>query len=120
MKRTVETAYRIIRPGDGALERHVIAWPPEPGYLLIKNLVEPLLDGEPLEQVSVLHDGMPRDMFVSEVGRLAMPHRGPLPRNDRATAIYRTNWLTRHPGTDPETLHWIAGVAVLFERRVWL
>ncbi len=68
----------------------------------------------------MLHEGQRRDMFVSEYGRLQMPGRGPLPRNERATAIYRTLALVQAPATDPERLPWIAGPAVLFERRVWL
>ena len=54
------------------------------------------------------------DMFVDETG-----HAKDLPRNEAATAIYRANWLRQHPGTDPESLPFIAGPAVLFDRRVW-
>lgn len=62
------TAYRIILPGDGRTERREIEWPRAPGYLAIAALIEPLLGNEPLEQVSVLHEGQRRDMFVSEYG----------------------------------------------------
>jgi hypothetical protein len=53
-------------------------------------------------------------MFVDEDG-----HGRERPRNEAATTIYRANWLRQHPGVDPETLPWIAGPAVLFDRRVW-
>ena len=108
------TGYRVIMPGDGASRDQSIDWPREPGYDKLKALIEPLIGGGRLEHVSVLHDGKRRDMFVDDKGRM----KG-LPRNDRATAIYRTNWLTQHPEVDPETLPFIAGPAVLFMRRVW-
>lgn len=114
------TVYRVIPVGDAAATRGEVEWPRTPGYLAIAQLVEPLLGNEPLEHVSVLHDGERRDMFVSEFGRLRLAQRGPLPRNDRATAIYRAASLARSPGLDPERLSFIAGPAVLFERRVWL
>jgi hypothetical protein len=116
----MKTEYTIFKPGDGAVERGEVDWPREPGYKLIKALVEPLLgDDEPLEHVTVLHDGKRCDMFVSEYGHMRLNTRGPLPINDRATAIYRTNWMTQYPETDPETLPDIAGVAILFHRIVW-
>ena len=42
-----------------------------------------------------------------------------LPRNEKATAIYRNNWLTQHPNTDPEMMAFIVGPAVVFSDRVW-
>jgi len=115
----IETKFRIYMPGDKPLLTSAVQWPREPGYNAIKSLIEPILAGEPLMHVSVLHDGKRRDMFVSEIGRMELTTRGPLPRNDRATAIYRAKWLTRHPEVDPESLPFIAGPAVLFERVVW-
>lgn len=55
------------------------------------------------------------DMFIDEDGHSRDRPR----RNEKATAIYRANWLRQHPSTDPETLPWIAGPAVLFDKRVW-
>lgn len=110
----IETAYRIFPVGDAAASRHVFKWPRDPGFDLIRKLVEPLLNGAHLEHVTVMHDGKRRDMFVDDEGLLKR-----LPRNDRATAIYRSNWISRHPGVDPETLNWIAGPAILFERIIW-
>ena len=89
-----------------------------PGYEQLRELIEPVLGG-PLEHVSVLWNGERADMFVDELGHVELTTRDPLPRNDEATAIYRANWLKQHPGTDPETLAWIAGTAILFRVRVW-
>lgn len=79
----------------------------------IHRVVKPYLDCA-VEHVLVLHNGKAVDMFVDETGVI----KG-LPRNEQATEIYRRNWLTQHPGTDPETLPHIAGPAVLFEDVVW-
>lgn len=115
------TTYQLLLPGDAAAPELAVEWPAVPGYRRIAELVEPLLGDEPLEHVSVLYQGEHRDMFVSELGHLELTTRRPLPRNDRATAIYRAAWMARHPWTKPETLQWIAGPAVLFlNRRVWV
>jgi hypothetical protein len=114
----IETPFLILRADNTSLDSS-IKWPREPWCDLIRQLIEPLLDGESLEHVSVLYDGMRRDLFVSELGHLELTSRPPLPRNDRATTIYRAAWLSRHPDTDPEEMPWIAGTAVLFLRRVW-
>ncbi len=116
----MKTAYRIYRPGHASAEHHEIDWPEDPGYYRLKELIEPLLgDGEPLEHVTVLHNGERADMFVSELGNVPLTTRPPLAINDAATKIYRHNWLTQHPGADPDSLPSIAGVAVLFDRIVW-
>lgn len=106
--------YRIFPTDDSPVKTGSVEWGNEPGLDAIKRLVTPLIGGGHIEHVAVLHDGKRRDMFVDDEGRV----KG-MPRNDRATAIYRTNWITRHPDCDPETLPWIAGPAVLFTRRVW-
>jgi hypothetical protein len=118
--RLMKTSYTVIRVGDVPLESGEIDWPPEPGIKLIHGLIDPILGaGEPLEHVSVLHDGRPADMFVSELGHRALTTRGPLPINGRATIIYRHYWMTRFPETDAKGLPTIAGTAILFSRRVW-
>ena len=114
----MDTSYTVFRVGC-APEKVSAFLPPEPGYDALKGIIEPLINGEPLEHVSVLHEGHRRDMFVSEIGALALTTRDPLPVNREATAIYRNNWLTQHPGTDPDDLPAIHGTAVLFDRRVW-
>lgn len=115
----MRTEYSVFRV-DGSETRHEIDWPEQPGFKVIQALVEPLLgDREPMEHATVLHDGQPADMFVSEVGHVELTTRPPLPINDAATKIYRHNWLTQHPDADPDDLPAIAGTAVLFHRRVW-
>lgn len=108
------TDYRIIPPGDGPEINGSVDWPKDPGFGLINALVQPLISCDNIEHVTVLHDGARCDMFVDDIGRL----KG-LPRNDRATAIYRNNQMTRHPDTDPESMPFVAGIAVLFYKRVW-
>jgi hypothetical protein len=104
---------------DGSTRSGFVQWPRNPGLALIEQLVLPLLgDGEPLEQVAVLYKDRPADMFVSEYGHLDHGTRGPLPRNDAATDIYRAHWRGNHPNDDPDTLPWIAGPAVLFTNRI--
>lgn len=120
------TAYTIMRP-DGSSERGSIEWPLELGYDRIRSLIEPIVEG-PLKHVTVLDPAKVhceivdpqtdrRDMFVDELGHVRAS--GPKPRNEAATAIYRANWMRAHPGQDPETLPFIAGTAVLFDRIIW-
>lgn len=107
---TSYTVYRVGRDPETA-EADI---PEQPGYDALKSIIVPLLDGAPLEHVTVLHEGDRRDMFVDECGAI-----NGLPRNDAATAIYRNNWLTQHPSTNPEDMPAIYGTAILFSRRVW-
>lgn len=116
----MKTEYTIYRPGEGAAERGEVDWPQSPTYETMKALIEPILgEGEPLEHVTVLFNGKRADMFVSELSHVALTTRAPLRHNDRATNIYRTNWMAQHPDQDSETLPSIAGTAVLFHRLVW-
>ena len=110
----METSYTIYRP-DGTQERRAVDWPEEPSYAAIRDLVQPLV-GNPMEHVNVLHQGVRADMFVDEMGHMRI-HPGE--RNEDATTIYRANWLRQHPGTDPESLPWIVGTAVVFDRIIW-
>lgn len=109
----MNTKYTVIRP-DGTEQTHQIKLPAAPTLQTLRSLIVPHLDGGDLEQVSVLHNGKGTDMFVDEEGLLKR-----LPRNDKATAIYRAHYLNQHPGIDPEQLGFIAGTAVIFDRRVW-
>ena len=88
--------------------------PRSPGLDALRAVVEPMLYGGRLEHVSVLHEGRLADMFVCEdsafVGNV---------RNNKATKIYRANWMSQHPKDDPESLPAIYGPAVLVDRRVW-
>lgn len=109
----MNTKYTVIRP-DGTEQTHQIRLPAAPTLQTLRSLIVPHLAGGDLEQVSVLHNGKGTDMFVDEEGLLKR-----LPRNDKATAIYRAHYLKQHPGIDPEQLGFIAGTAVIFDRRVW-
>lgn len=117
----MKTTYEIYRVGQSEPERGEIDWPLAPGYDRIKALVEPLLgEKEPMEHLSVLHNGKRRDMFASEYGHVQLTWRASLPINDVATAIYRHYSLTHNPEQNPDDLPDIAGTAVLFtDRVVW-
>ncbi len=95
-------------------ETRTVSLEPEPGYDVLKGLIDPCLGGGHLEHVTVLHEGQRTDMFVDDESVA----KG-LPRNEAATAIYRNNWLTQHPEDDPESLPAIYGPAILMSRRVW-
>lgn len=113
-RKTIPTVISVLRP-DGASSNETVQLPMEPTLAELKAVVMPLLPGaEYMERVHVLHNGTATDMFVDEMSQL----KG-LPRNERATAIYRAAWLQRYPYDDPESLPDIAGTAVLFERPVW-
>jgi hypothetical protein len=117
-----ETQLRIMRSDDPPSVQAVILDGNPPTWRSLNELIRPLLDGGDLEHVRVFThfaEGEPDrylDMFVDEMG-------GPkgLPRNDRATVIYRNNVLVHAPAEypDPEALPMIYGTAVLFARRVW-
>lgn len=121
----METSYTIFRP-DGTEERGTIDWPEDPGYDRIRKFVEPIVEG-PIEHVLVLpldkRDAVEisrsdyRDMFVDEMGHVRKT--GPGIRNETATRIYRNNWLRANPKDVPESIHWIAGTAILFDRIIW-
>jgi hypothetical protein len=116
--------YTIFRP-DGTSEAGEVDWPPDPRYDDIAKLIGQIVGG-PIEHVRILdptkataeHIGRAdyRDMFVDELGHMRKP---PAARNEMATALYRANWLRVHPQDDPESLSFIAGLAVVFERVIW-
>lgn len=101
----IKTRVRIFRVGTPP-EDLAVEFPDS--YAGLRGVIEPLLDGQEMEHVTVLYEDQRRDMFVDGRGML----KG-LARNETATAIYRANWLKHHPG-NPEALEWIAGTAVLF------
>ena len=109
----MNTNYTVIR-ADGTEETINIDLPENPGLTALRDLILPHMSGGWLEQVGVLHNGKGTDMFVDDQGLLKQ-----LPRNDKATAIYRAHYLKQSPGIDPEQLGFIAGTAVIFDRRVW-
>lgn len=115
----MSTEYLIMR-AHGPSEKRLIDWPRQPGYDRVRELIEPLLDGASLEQVSCLADFQggsnyqPSDMFVDDRGRDKR-----LLRNEPATVIYRRASLLRMQSRDPESLPAIHGTAILFNRRIW-
>ena len=109
----MKTKFTIYRVGEEPEQREVDI-PRDPGYVALAGIIEPLLDGNYLERVAVLVDGKPTDMFVDEMGHLKN-----LPTNEAATGIYRALTMRLRPETNPETLHAIAGTAIVFHRRVW-
>ena len=111
----MNTVYHVI-PEIGSTRSIVTETLPErPNLNQLRQIIEPHLDGERLEHVTVLWNGRRTDMFVGENSAI----NGRMIRNVRATEIYRNNWLTQYPDTDPESLPAISGPAVIFDRRVW-
>jgi hypothetical protein len=116
--RMIETRVLVMTPGEPNA-RHTVDLPAQPTYDELAEVMK-RFGVENCEHVTVLSDftgGVKyrrADMFVDEHGQA----KG-LPRNEFATAIYRRNAILRQGAIQPETLPWIAGVAVLFERIVW-
>ena len=92
---------------DGREEVVETDLPPRPNLHQLNKVMAPYFPNAYTEHVNVLVGSRYTDMFVDENG-----HTKRLPRNEKATAIYRNNWLTQHPNTDP-------GPAVVFSDRVW-
>jgi hypothetical protein len=76
----------------------------------LQRVVGPHLGGGTMQGIEI------SDSCHLYVDDLAIPKE--LPRNERATAIYRSRYLARHPSFDPEALPFIAGPAVLFGESV--
>lgn len=112
----IETAYAIIVPGKPPVLMATMMTQ-RPSLDELRSVIRPALrltDDDHFERVAVLNQGVPTDMFVDECGAV----KG-LPRNDEATKIYHAFWLTKYPDADVSKLPFIAGIAVLFNRRVW-
>lgn len=124
MSTMIATKFKVIQP-DGTETEGSFNWPEAPSLRELKATIEPLLavPGQDLERVAVLHEGKPTDMFVAEFSAGFRTGEGRvyerLPRNEKATAIYRANWLRQQPKADPESCPAVYGPAVLFSRRVW-
>jgi hypothetical protein len=111
----IPTKYQVISE-TGTYVEHEVLMDKKPLYNDLRGLVEPHLGGSRLMHVRVLCPliGEWTDMFVDEMGALRR-----LPRNEKATSIYRNGFLAKRPDDDPETLPYIAGTAVVFLRPVW-
>lgn len=110
-RKNIETTWTVI-PVIGASTTETLIMFSKPSLKDLRELVEPHLEGQKLERVRVFVDGAYADMFVGENSAGGI-------RNVRATEIYRNNWLTHNPGTDPESLPAISGPAVLVDRVIW-
>ena len=119
----IDTNMKIIR-ANGNTETSVRALTAEPGYDVLRRLINPILDGSGMERVAVwadFHGGTKfeaLDMFVDELCAIKR-----LPRNEIATAHYRRATMMGLTGvakpSDPESIPAIYGTAILFSRRVW-
>lgn len=113
------TKYQVIQP-DGTTTEHEVDLPADPSLREMNTICVPHIGpGEPLERVKVFWDGFYRSMFVSEMGHRALTTRGPLPINPKATEIYHNNIKVHAPAEHDPDGPTIAGVAVLFDRRIW-
>lgn len=114
----MQTQYQVIGT-DSIARTGEVDWPKEPGYTVIRDLVEPLIQtpGTPeayFEHVRVWYEGQYASMFVDDMGAL----KG-LPINPAATKIYHANMFEHDPDFNPEDAPSIFGPAVLFSRNVW-
>lgn len=127
------TKWKLILPGEKPPVESEAELPREPGYHVLKAIINPLLSahndrdrpGRRLEHVSVWADydldGTNfdiMDMFVDEDGMSIG-----LSRNERATTIYRRATMMGKTGSPipkhPEDVPFVVGPAILFSRRVW-
>lgn len=99
---------------DGREETKEVDMALRPTLHDIRNVLTPYFGTAYTEHVNVLTDDGYTDMFVDEDGFAKA-----LPRNEKATAVYRRNWLEQHPQVNPESMNHIVGTAVIFDRRVW-
>lgn len=109
------TTRMLIISADGTSEDREATFAGTPNYDSLRKAMDGVFD-ERFEHVYVLHDDQRRDMFVGETSTINGRHS----RNEKATAIYRNNALTRSPVIDPESIPAIYGPAVLFpDMVVW-
>jgi hypothetical protein len=108
-------SFRVI-PADKAEPIHagMVMMPDVPEEEEIRGVVEPMLGGFTTTLVKVLDEGKAREMFVDE---LATPKE--LPRNERATKLYRDFLSERFPDVARDDMPHIAGTAIVFDEQVW-
>ena len=105
--------YTVLKP-DGRNVDSVATLPRNPTTDDVRSVVSRFFDGGAAEYVAVLHDNRRADMFVDEHSHLKH-----MLRNEIATRLFRAPALQIDPQRDPETLPYIAGPAVLFDRPIW-
>jgi hypothetical protein len=103
--------FRVIR-ADGTETKHEANLTASPTLAEMRAVIDPHLGGAGMELVIIA--GSRVDMFVDDLATVLG-----LPRNAKATEIYRKHWLDRHPGADPESMPQIDGPVVIFEGIVW-
>uniref|UniRef100_A0AAU6W4R5 Uncharacterized protein n=1 Tax=Pseudomonas phage Cygsa01 TaxID=3138529 RepID=A0AAU6W4R5_9VIRU len=111
----IRTVYTILQP-DGTPTNGVVMWPENPGYERIRELTNTILgvDTFPERVVYRKADGGVADMLVDEDG-----HNVGQQYNTQATAHYRRDWMLKNPGQNPDFMHHIVGIAIVFDRKVW-
>ena len=109
----METKLKIIQP-NGEETEVTLDMAQRPTLHDIQAVLAPYFGRAYTERVNVLMGKNYTDMFVDEDGFA----KG-LERNEKATTIYRRNWLEQHPQVNPESMNHIVGTAVVFSRRVW-
>lgn len=114
MTRMRSFAYTVYRPGEHAGKRYVEELPTDPSCEAVREIVERHLANKQMEHVLILVDGEPRDMFVDEIAEMKGHHA-----NSLATAIYRADWLSKHPERAAKSLPVVYGVAVIFDNLIW-
>jgi hypothetical protein len=112
----MQTSFRVLSTGGGNSTQS-IELDEFPSLAKLREIVEPHLSGAAMLPVRVLHPDMRTgeivDMFVDAAALFKR-----LPLNVEATRLYRAAHLRFHPEDDPDELPSIAGVAVVFMRRV--
>lgn len=123
----MKTEFRILRP-NGEIANREADLPAEPTYNDLRWVLDPIFNDQRarahFERVAVLggwgpgpEDYGPTDMFVDDEG-----HLHGLPYNEEATRVYHRFSIARgeaHVGMIVPGAPTIAGIAVLFQRRVW-
>lgn len=100
--------YRVIE-ADGREQRGAAEMSEPPTMGELHALVESHLNA-PMFRITVkrVGDGT-QAMFIEELAEIKE-----LPRNEKATAIYREQWMADHPKADAEQMPAIYGTAILF------
>ena len=78
------------------------------GYF--EEAAEKHLDDGRAQRIEYVEDGFIKGMYVDDLAQIK-----DLPRNERATALFRAHYLAANRFINPESLPFIAGPAVLFD-----
>lgn len=78
----------------------------------MRDVSDKFLDGASPQTVEVIVDDRKKSMVVDDLALVK-----DLPRNERATAIFRSQYVELNPESNPERLPYIAGPAVIFDQK---